>query len=233
MASADVIITLGGDGTILAASAIAAPRGIPLLGVPMGQFGFIAETHPRDVERHLDAFLAGTTGIEERMMLGCEVLRSGEVTAQAVGLNDIVVTKGTTTRMLQFTTAFGTDEPMEFPADGVVVATPTGSTAYALSAGGPLIEPTVQALLVVPICAHTLAARPIVAPADIEVVITVSKTTGEVLLSADSAEVCRLTADDRVVIRRAKHGTRIVTSGGPSFYAKVRKRLLWGERLNA
>lgn len=233
LGQADVIVTLGGDGTILAAAALAAPLGIPILGVHMGQFGFIAEAHPDSLVLHLDAFLNGQAHIEERMMLACSVIREGVQVASAEGLNDVVVTKGTMTRMLQMSTAFGAHPPMEFPADGVVIATPTGSTAYALSAGGPLVEPTVQALVVVPICAHTLAARPLVTPADMEVTILVIHANGEVMLSADSNEVCRLTADDHVVIRRSAHRTRIVTCGGPSFYTKVQERLLWGERLNA
>jgi NAD+ kinase len=232
LAQADIIVTLGGDGTILAAAALAAPLGIPILGVHMGQFGFIAEAHPDSLEQHLEAFLDGRAHIEERMMLNCEVVREGVRVAAAESLNDVVLTKGSMTRMLRMSTAFGDHPPMEFPADGVVVATPTGSTAYALSAGGPLVEPTVHALVVVPICAHTLAARPLVTPADMDVGITVLQASGEVVLSADSLEVCRLTAGDRVLVRRSAFTTRIVSCGGPSFYGKVRRRLLWGERLN-
>jgi len=229
----DLVITLGGDGTILNASHIAAPHGIPILGVHMGQFGFIAEAHPDDLFLHLDELLEGKMRVEERMMVRGEVLRNGVVVYSAVGLNDIVLNKGATARMLRLRTTFGSDLVATYPADGVVVASPTGSTAYALSAGGPLVEPAVQALLVVPICPHTLAARPLVIPAEETVSITIESDGGEVLFAADSHSVFPLKSEDRVDIRRAEYTTRIVTFGPTSFYRKVRNRLLWGERLNA
>lgn len=228
----DLLITLGGDGTILKASHIAAPHGIPILGVHMGQFGFITEAHPDDLFPHLDALLEGQMRVEERMMVRGEVVRNGEIVYRAVGLNDIVLNKGAMTRMLRLRTSFGGDFVATYPADGVVVATPTGSTAYALSAGGPLVEPTVQALLVVPICPHTLAARPLVIPAEETVSISIESDGGEVLFAADSHSVFPLTSEDRVDVRRAEYPTRIVTFGHASFYRKVRRRLLWGERVN-
>lgn len=232
LASTDLIITLGGDGTILAASRIAAPNGIPILGVHMGQFGFIAESHPDDLLEHLPAVLEGRADIEERMMVRGDVIRDGRLIYSATGLNDIVVNKGAMTRLLTLETSFGEDFMASYPADGVVVATPTGSTAYAMSAGGPLIEPTVHALLVAPICPHTLSARPLVVPADERVSFTLRSDGGEILLSADSVGVFRLLGGDRVDVCKAEHSTRIVALRRAGFYRKIRKRLLWGERLN-
>lgn len=232
LAATDLIITLGGDGTILAASRVAAPNGIPILGVHMGQFGFIAESHPDDLLEHLPRVLAGEAAVEERMMVRGDVVRGGECIYSATGLNDIVVNKGAMTRLLTLQTSFGEDFVASYPADGVVVATPTGSTAYAMSAGGPLIEPTVQALLVAPICPHTLSARPLVVPADERVSFTLQSDGGEILLSADSVGVFRLMGGDRVEVLKAEHSTRIVALRRAGFYRKIRKRLLWGERLN-
>lgn len=228
----ELLITLGGDGTILSASRIAAPLGIPVLGVHMGRFGFIAEAHPDDFLSHIDLILEGQFEIEERMMVQGHVVRDGEEVYSAYGLNDIVLNKGAMARTLHLETAFGEEVMATYPADGVIVATPTGSTAYSLSAGGPLIEPTVHALIVVPICPHTLAARPLVLP-ESETVSFTLESDGEVLFTADSDHIFSLTTGDRVTIRKADFTTRLVTLGRASFYRKVRERLLWGERLNA
>lgn len=233
LAAMDLLITLGGDGTILAASRLAACAGVPILGVHMGRFGFIAETHPTDLFPHLEAVLAGRASVEERLMVQGSVVRDGQVVHTASGLNDIVINKGAMARLLHLRTSFGGDFLMRYAADGVVIATPTGSTAYALSAGGPLVEPTVHVLLVAPICPHTLAARPLIIPAEETISVTVEIDAGEVLFLADSTQEFWLASGDRVDIRRADCCTRLVSVRRSSFYQKVRKRLLWGERLNA
>jgi len=232
-AGLDLLITLGGDGTILAASQLAARTGVPILGVHMGRFGFIAETHPNDLLKHLEDVLQGRAAIEERLMVRGSVVRDGVVVHHAIGLNDIVINKGAMARLLHLRTSFGGDFLMRYAADGVVVATPTGSTAYALSAGGPLVEPTVRALVVAPICPHTLAARPLIVPEDETISVVVEIASGEVLFLADSTQEFLLASGDRVDIGRAECCTRLVTVRRSEFYQKVRKRLLWGERLNA
>jgi NAD+ kinase len=233
LASSGLLITLGGDGTILQASHIAAPVGIPILGVHMGRFGFITEAHPDDVIPRLDPLLEGDFEIEDRMMVQGEVIRDGQVQFSAFGLNDVVVSKGASARMLRIQTLFGGDHIATYPADGVIVATPTGSTAYALSAGGPLVAPTIQALLVIPICPHTLAARPLVIPAQETVSFSVETDGGDVLCIADSYHVFPLADGDTVRVSRSQHVTRLVKFGQATFYRKIRDRLLWGERLNA
>src|SRR5690242_7497407 len=130
----DLIITLGGDGTILTAGRTGAPHGVPILGVHMGQFGFIAETHPGDLFPHLEDLLEGRYNVEERMMVRGEVIRNSKTVFEAAGMNDVVLSKGLSARMLNLVTSFGDELVATYPADGVVVATPTGSTAYALSA---------------------------------------------------------------------------------------------------
>jgi NAD+ kinase len=233
LAESDLVITLGGDGTILAACRFAAPHGIPILGVHMGRFGFIAEAHPDIMLDRLDDLLNGRYRIEERTMVHGEVRRNGNVVHSAFGLNDIVISKGAMTRMLHLTTRFGSGPIMDCVADGIIVATPTGSTAYALSAGGPIMDPTIHALLVVAICPHTLAARPVVVPDTQAIAVEISTDGGEVKFSADSTAVFGLLAGDEIAVRKYEYATRLVTFGAGTFYDKVHDRLLWGERVNA
>lgn len=228
----ELIITLGGDGTILAAGRLAAPYGIPILGVHLGRFGFIAEVHPENLIERLRDLLAGRYQVQERGMVEGEVQRGGVTVHSAMGLNDVVISRGAMTRMLQISTQIGEGPAMEYVADGVIVATPTGSTAYALSVGGPLMDPTLCALLVAPICPHTLAARPIVVPDTQEIRFLVETDGGEVKFTADSASVYSLLAGDVVLVRRSGYVTRLIVFHSASFYEKVHRRLLWGERLN-
>jgi NAD+ kinase len=230
LANVDLVITLGGDGTILAAARVAAPHGIPILGVHMGHFGFIAEIDPEELLGQLDTILAGPPDVQDRMMVRGAVMRGDREVHSAVGLNEVVVSKGGRTRMLHFRLSLGDEFMTTYHADGVVVATPTGSTAYALSTGGPLIEPTVRTLLVAPICPHTLAARPLIIPATETIELAVESDAGEVLFMADSDSVAPLEPGDRVVVRCADYSARFVTLHRDSFYRKVRTRLLWGGR---
>jgi NAD+ kinase len=227
-----LMITLGGDGTILTATHIAAPRRIPILGVHLGRFGFISEASPEELIINLPNIIMGRYEIEERMMIRGEVIRDGKTIFEATGLNDIVVNKGARSRMLHLATSFGAEKLTNYLADGVIVATPTGSTAYALSAGGPLVAPTVQAFIVAPICAHTLNARPIVIPADEIVNFSVESDGGEVLFVADSYRVTSLNTGDKVRAQRANYNVQLVRLKKGGFYRKIRQRLLWGERVN-
>lgn len=229
----DLLVTLGGDGTILAASRIAAPSGVPILGVHMGQFGFIAEAHPADLFPTLDLWLEGRLAVEERMMVQAKLIRAGKVVWSSFGLNEIALGKGAMARTLQVGMEFSEGDQLDYTADGVLVATPTGSTGYALSVGGPILSPGLSALLLAPICAHTLSARPLVLPAEETIRLTLLSDSEEVLVSADSAEVFPVLRGDVVIVQRAEFSTRLLQSGTTSFTRKIRKRLLWGERLNA
>ncbi len=229
--SAEFIVTLGGDGTILKAARMAAPGGVPILGVHMGRFGFIAEAHPRDLFSVLGDLLQGKRSVEERMMLRAEIWRGGECVHSGVGLNDMLI-KSKMSRMLQLRTLLGGSIFATYPADGIVVATPTGSTAYALSAGGPLIEPTVQAFVVVPVCPHTLSARPMVVPADETIGVELEADGDDVVFAIDGVDPFALLSQDRVLVRRAEYTTRLIVLDRATFYRKVRDRYLYGERLN-
>jgi len=227
----EFIVTLGGDGTILTAARLAAPCGIPILGVHMGRFGFIAETHPNDLYPHLEEILKGQMRVEERMMIHAEVWREGACIHSQFGLNDALV-KSRASHLLQLKTYLGGAEFATYPADGVIVAVPTGSTAYSLSAGGPLVAPTVQALIMTPICPHTLSARPMVIPAEEIIEIEIESDSGDVVFAVDGFDPSPLRNYDRVRIRRSDHVTRLIVLDHDTFYRKVRNRYLYGERLN-
>lgn len=225
------IITLGGDGTILTAARQAAPCGIPILGVHMGRFGFIAETHPADLYGNLEEILAGQVRIEERLMLRADIVRDERCVHSGFGLNDVIL-KSKMTHLLNLKTRIGGSYFATYPADGVVVATPTGSTGYALSAGGPLIAPSVEAFVLAPICPHTLSARPIIVPSNETIEIEVETDGHEVIFAIDGVEPVALETGDRVVVQQAPYRTRLIIVDQTTFYAKVRNRYLYGERLN-
>jgi NAD+ kinase len=227
----DFLITLGGDGTILTAARMAAPCGIPILGVHLGRFGFIAETHPDDLFFHLEAVLRGERRIEERLMVEAEIWREERCIYRGIGLNEAVVKSGMS-HLLRLQTYLGGAKFATYPADGIIVAVPTGSTAYSLSAGGPLVAPTVQALIITPICPHTLSARPLVVPSEEIVEIEIEADGGEIIFSIDGIDPFGLQNGDRVRIRRANHTTRLIVLDHGTFYHKVRVRYLYGERLN-
>jgi len=231
MSEVACVISLGGDGTILTAARMAAPSRIPILGVHMGRFGFIAELHPDSLLEDLPAILRGEYQLEERMMVRAEVWRNGECVYDADGLNEVVV-KSAMSQIVNLKMFLSGREFATYPADGIIVATPTGSTAYSLSAGGPLVAPTVQALLLTPICPHTLSARPMIVPCTETVDIDLEKDGGEVFCSVDGQEEFALETADRVSVRRADDMARIIVLDATSFYRKVRARYLYGERLN-
>ena len=230
-ASVDFVVSLGGDGTILTAAHMAAPNGIPILGVHMGRFGFMAATVPDDLYGCLERILGGVMEVEERLMVQVEVWRGTERAYHEVGLNEILI-RGTHSNLLNFQT-FLRDAPFaEFPADGVIVATPTGSTGYSLSAGGPIVGPTVQALVITALCPHTLSARPLLVPSDELIQVQVDADGGNALCLVDNINPFTLYDGDRILIRRADYNTRLIVLDHKAFYRKVRDRYRYGERLN-
>jgi NAD+ kinase len=235
IAGADFVVVFGGDGTLLSAARLLAPHGTPMLGVHLGTFGFIAETLPGDglfpaVERVLD----GDFRVDERLMLACTVRRAadGREEATPFGMNDVVVASGAT-RMVQVRTEVGGDVVATYAADGVIVASPTGSTGYSLSAGGPLVHPSAPVLLITPISPHTLNARTLIVP-DTETVL-LAPDSGDardvVVATVDGQIKVPLAPGDTVCVRRAAHPARLISVGGPNFYHKLRARWRYGERL--
>ncbi len=232
LCQSDLLIALGGDGTILRASHLAAPRGIPILGVHLGRFGFIAQIQPHQLPEAIARVQTGDYRVEKRLMVRAVAYRDGTAICDALALNDVVVTKGAVARMITLQTFVNDTFLATYSADGVVVATPTGSTAYSLSAGGAIVDPACDVLLLTPICAHTLSARPLVLPADKQVKVVVSADDGDFHLQADGGETVKLRSGDAVQVFRAEERTHLIVFDPDEFYTKLRDRLLWGERVN-
>jgi len=228
--SADLLLSMGGDGTFLAAARIAAPRGKPLLGINLGGFGFLASI-PSGAQM-LDTLaqaLSSTQAIQQRMMLEATVERDGESAARFLALNDIVVGRGAFSRLFRLKTSISGDPVSYFPADGMIVSTPTGSTGYSLSAGGPVVDPQVRVIILTPICAHTLSARTLVVPADRVIEMALPDLRGEdINLTADGQEGFALHGGDRVEVREAPFSARLVALQDAGFYARLRGKLGWG-----
>ena len=232
--ASDLLLVLGGDGTMLRWSRVAAPKGVPMLGVNFGQYGFITEVHPQQVREAVERYLEGECRISERTVLEAEIAGRGAA-AVSYALNDVVVTKGPQGRMLALRTYVNDRFIATYATDGIIVATPTGSTAYSLSAGGPVVSPDVEALIITPICAHTLNARSLVVP-DSERVRIVGECQADnqsMTLMVDGQVGGHLDGEDTVEVRKAGFKARLVQISAQSFYDKLQTRLRWGERISA
>jgi NAD+ kinase len=222
---AELLIVLGGDGTLIRAAQAAAPLGVPILGINTGHLGFLTEVETTEVHDNLEAILAGDYHVEQRMMLIARVFRGKRQALEVTALNDAVVSKGPRARLVNLEILIDKTPVARYRADGVIVATPTGSTAYSLSAGGPIVGPTVDVLLVTPICPHTMSSRAMVVAGGEEVTVCVIANPGEVGLSADGSDPFPLEADDRVVVKRAPYLAKLVRRPGYRFYDVLRQKL--------
>jgi NAD+ kinase len=229
----DLLLVLGGDGTLLAVAdrVILAGRDIPILGVNFGHLGFLTELSWPDVYTTLSAALDGQAAIDDRMMLRASVRRDGTSLAERVALNDVVITRGALSRIIDLSVSVGGEFVARFNADGLIISTPTGSTAYNLSAGGPIIHPEVDALVLTPIAPHTLSNRPVVIPATREVTVqpSVSDSSHEDVLTLDGQSDVKLAEGDMVTVRRAVPA-RLVQSASHRYFEVLRKKLKWAER---
>ncbi|MCC6443017.1 MAG: NAD(+)/NADH kinase [Armatimonadetes bacterium] len=231
LSGCDCVLVLGGDGTLLAAARQLHRRQTPLLGVRFGDFGFLAEVEPEEAESALEQLLAGGFRIEERLMLQGTLTRQGAVVERFTALNDVVIAKGSLARMLHIRARAGAREMAAYAADGLIIATPTGSTAYSLSAGGPLVEPSVQALIVTPICPHSLSVRALLVPAETNLSIIVDiKPGGVAMVTVDGQVGIPLEPQDAIAISRSGRPARFVCLDRSPFYRKLQTRLRWGER---
>jgi len=228
-AQAALIIAVGGDGTMLYAAALAKNDGVPLLGVNRGRLGFLADITPDDMLASVGQVLAGNYASESRMVLDASLLRSDGSETAASGLNDVVVQRQGTGRMLDIRTSIAGRFVNTHSGDGLIVATPTGSTAYALSCGGPIIQPGMGALVVVPICPHTLSDRPLVVPAEREIEIRIlARLDARAEVMVDGHVLGEMTPDDRLRINRAGERINLVHPPGYDFYEILRTKLHWG-----
>ncbi|MUL34834.1 NAD(+) kinase [Gloeocapsopsis dulcis] len=221
-------IVLGGDGTVLAASRQVAPCGIPLLTVNTGHMGFLTEAYVNQLPLVIEQVMAGKYEIEERAMLAVKVLRRGEsILWEALCLNEMVLHREPLTCMCHFEIAVGRHAPVDIAADGVIVSTPTGSTAYSLSAGGPVVTPGVPVLQLVPICPHSLASRALVF-ADTEMVTISSASTDRLVMVVDGNAGCYVFPEDQVQLVRSQYSARFIRLQSPEFFRILREKLGWG-----
>lgn len=228
--SADMILVLGGDGTMLRASRLVAEKGIPILGINLGTLGFITEVNRNEIFQTLEGMLSQRCGIEERLMLTTRAIRDGAVVAEYTVLNDVVIAKSALARIIDLETFVHETYVTSFKADGLIISTPTGSTAYSLAAGGPIMYPTLDSIVLTPICPHTLTNRPIVIPADFEVRITLKTPNEEVYLTLDGQVGLPLKVGDVIEIQKAAYKTKLVMPCDRDYFKILRNKLKWGER---
>lgn len=226
----DFIVVLGGDGTMLRAARLAASTGIPLLGLNLGGLGFITEFNRQELLICMEQVLSGGCRVEERMMLDAALTRGGEEIDSATVLNDVVINKGALARIIDLKTTVNDSFVTVYKADGLIVSTPTGSTGYTLSAGGPIIYPTTKTIVLTPICPHTLTNRPIVLSEDADVKITLTSGVEDVLLTLDGQRGIALMKDDTVVVRKSPYVTRLLMPADRDYFHVLREKLRWGER---
>lgn len=226
---ADLFIVVGGDGTLLHAGRVAAPHDVPLLGINLGRLGFMVDVTPDDMASSLDTVFGGHYVCEERLILNTEVKRAGQDDEATIALNDTVVRNRDFARVLEFDTFLDGEFISHHRADGIIVSTPTGSTAYALSGGGPVLQPSLTSIALVPICPHTLSDRPLVVSAEHCIDIVVSQESNiEALASCDGQWNCELVGGDRVRIRRSEHSLRLIHPPGYDYFSLLRSKLGWG-----
>lgn len=224
----DLAITLGGDGTVLFASRVLAEHNVPILPVNLGEFGFISEVGHDEWRHALAAFLSGRIGIGQRLVLDIVVRRAEEQICSFRGLNEAVISAGGISRMVRLTVRLSEQHLGIYRADGVMVATPTGSTAYSAAAGGPILHPEMEAMILNPICPFTLSHRPIVLPPDEVVEIRVDpEQRTDVALTVDGQSMTPLRPNDAVIVRAGNEKARIVRSDRRTFYEVLRSKLNW------
>lgn len=227
-AGADLAVVLGGDGTLLLGARVFSPHGVPIFGVNMGRLGFLTDTGPDRLFEVLGQVLAGEHTVEERLMLSAEVIRpDGTVLGPFEAFNDIVVNKGALAQVIRLETRVDGYFVSSYLADGIIVSTPTGSTAYGLAVGGPIIVPTTQVFLVAPICPHMLMNRPLVIPASSTVDVRLSEARGDVYLTLDGQEGFPLKPGDRIRAGRAPHQARLVKVVSQDFFSILHTKMGW------
>lgn len=226
----DLLISLGGDGTLLRGARELGLRPTPILGVNIGRVGFLTTAMPDSLEDALKAVVKGEYEIDERRVVVAEVTTSQGSRGEKHALNDIVIHHAGVSRVIHVRVAVDGEEVGQYSADGIIVATPTGSTAYSLSAGGPIIRPDVDALLITSISPHTLAVRPLVVPGSAIISVDLLEpVVGKVLVSYDGQETDEIEPGDTVVIRRLETSVRLVRLGTEGFFARMRRKLQWGD----
>jgi NAD+ kinase len=223
----DALGVFGGDGTLLYAARLVGSKGIPIIGINLGSLGFLTKFKIEEMHTAFEGLLAGKWQTQERMLLEVEVLKAGETAARYRALNDAVINKGALARIIDLEVSINDQPVLLTRADGLIVSTPTGSTAYSLAAGGPILYPTLDAMLIAPICPHTLTNRPVVIPNDEELTIRLSRGN-DVMLTVDGQVGMPLQEQDCLKISRAKSSLRLILPSDNSFFDLLREKLHWG-----
>jgi NAD+ kinase len=229
-ANPKLVIVLGGDGTLLSAARAFARTEIPILSVNLGSLGFLTEIPLSDLYMTLENWINGVADLDVRVMMHAQLIRDGQVLRQWDALNDVVVAKGTIARMADYTVRIDEQLVATFRADGVIVSTPTGSTAYNLAANGPIVMPSVDCMLVTPICPHLLTIRPMVMPGNSSITITVEGVPNQIVLTVDGQEAVDLILGDEVRCCRSASSVRLLRLRPNGLFNVLRSKLKWGVR---
>ncbi|MGE6757404.1 NAD(+)/NADH kinase [Corallococcus interemptor] len=227
---ADLVVVLGGDGTLIYAARLLGGRNVPIIGVNLGSLGFMTEVSVEELFSRLDDVLAGNFHVDSRMKLSCRLLRGGKVLIEDEILNDVVINKGALARIADHETSIDGVPITTYKSDGVILATPTGSTAYSLSAGGPIVHPSVDCTILSPICSHALTQRAIVVPADRTIRVTLKSETADTYLTLDGQTGHSLQGGDCIEVVRSPNRVALVRNPRVAFFTILRQKLHWGER---
>ncbi|MGH9405403.1 MAG: NAD(+)/NADH kinase [Terriglobia bacterium] len=230
VASSDLVVVLGGDGTLLATARAVGSRPVPILAVNLGGLGFLTVITLDELYPTLEMVLTGNFKTQHRVRIECEICRNEEITSSFTALNDVVLNKGAIARVHDFDVWAGGRFISTYKSDGLIVATPTGSTAYSLAAGGPVVVPAVNAFILTPICAHTLTNRPIVLPDSVVLEISVKGDQEPVHLTIDGQVALALGDKDRVRVRKATSTVELIQPPHKTYFEVLRQKLKWGER---
>lgn len=227
---ADLVVVFGGDGTLLATARSMDCHLIPILAVNLGGLGFLTVTTLDELYSTLEMVLAGQCRMERRGRMEAELIRGGKTVAKSLALNDVVLNKGAIARLLDFDVCVDGQFVSKYKADGLIISTPTGSTAYSLAANGPVVVPAVPAFIITPICAHTLTNRPLVIPDSATVEVATRTIHESAYLTVDGQEALELVSNDRTLLRRSDTFIELVQPPGKTYYEVLRQKLKWGER---
>ncbi|MFO7748955.1 MAG: NAD(+)/NADH kinase [Desulfobacteraceae bacterium] len=221
------IIVLGGDGTFLSAVRLIGSREIPLMGIKFGEVGFLAETTENDLCKAVTALLEGRFSVEERMCLNVSVIRKEEEIASVDVLNDVVINKSALSRLAYSAVYINSSYLTTFKADGLIVGTPTGSTAYSLAAGGPVIHPTVPGIILTPICPFTLTNRPLIVADTSEIEIRLEGDPSDIVLTFDGQEGMDIDSRDRIIVKKSANSVKMITFSDQNYFNVLKARLMW------
>ncbi len=229
-ARSDLLIVLGGDGTLLSAARLAAERKVPILAVNLGGLGFLTTVSQDEIYPILEEIFSSKHRVSLRVMLEADIVRAGALVRRQIALNDAVLNKAALARIMDLELRVDGEHVTTYKADGLIICTPTGSTAYSLAAGGPIIYPTVEAFVITPICPHTLTNRPLVIPDSAKIEIDFKAGEDSVFLTLDGQVGIELVPGDHIIVRKAPEKLRLVRQAKKTYYEILRNKLKWGER---